>query len=398
MSRTNTILTVPEPGRVELVEKPFPKIKPGYALVKVEIAPICIEDQIYKDHTFEQFDDQENMGHEAVGYIAEVAEGSSFKVGDRVAVFPHHGCDGKECFVCRGPYSHSHCLTNPLEETEGVTDDPHSPVPALGGEPFLYGPGFMKIVERINESESGGFRHEQYTIQAERHIMKIPDELPFRYAALAFCSLGATFTGSQELGVEAGDTVLITGAGFMAQSCLINAKYRNAKVIVIARNKARVEICKKLGADLIIHGEDPEWKEKIHEFTGEYKGADFAFECSGFPGYQRKALEGLRRYGKIYMIGFNPHQHSFEIDFLYDVMNRHIWITAGHDGNDSFRGKIIRMLMDPEVQRRADIMITGEYNMSDAEESFKSLLTKTQGKHFLYPQENLDEYKANPRR
>jgi threonine dehydrogenase-like Zn-dependent dehydrogenase len=153
-----------------------------------------------------------------------------------------------------------------------------------------------------------------------------------------------------------------------------------------------------MGVDLIVRGDDPDWKAKIHEFTGEYKGADFAFECSGHPNYQRKALEGLRRYGKIYVYGFNPHEHSFTIDFLYDVMNRHIWITGGHDGNDSFRGKIIRMLMDPEVQRLADILITGEYNMSDAAKSFESLLTKTQGKHFLYPQENVDEYKANPQR
>ena len=43
MSKNNVILTIPEPGKFELVEKPFPKIKPGYAVIKTEIAPVYEE-------------------------------------------------------------------------------------------------------------------------------------------------------------------------------------------------------------------------------------------------------------------------------------------------------------------------------------------------------------------
>ena len=35
MSQNNVVLTIPEPGRVELVERPYPKIIPGYSLVEV---------------------------------------------------------------------------------------------------------------------------------------------------------------------------------------------------------------------------------------------------------------------------------------------------------------------------------------------------------------------------
>ena len=39
--RTNTILTIPEPHKFEPVERPFPHIKSGYAVIKQEIAPVC---------------------------------------------------------------------------------------------------------------------------------------------------------------------------------------------------------------------------------------------------------------------------------------------------------------------------------------------------------------------
>ena len=86
MSEPNVVLTIPRPGEVKLKERPHPKIVPGFALVKVRIAPICIEHQIYKDFSFEWMEDKDNMGHEGVGEICEVAAGSRFNVGDRVII------------------------------------------------------------------------------------------------------------------------------------------------------------------------------------------------------------------------------------------------------------------------------------------------------------------------
>jgi threonine dehydrogenase-like Zn-dependent dehydrogenase len=84
MGKSNTALTIPHPGEVALVERPYPRIQVGYALVQVEIAPICIEHQVYKQHRMEWHSDADHQGHEGVGTIIEVAEGSRFEVGDRV--------------------------------------------------------------------------------------------------------------------------------------------------------------------------------------------------------------------------------------------------------------------------------------------------------------------------
>ena len=41
MERFNTVLTIPRPGEVRLVERPYPRSIPGYVLVKALIASIC---------------------------------------------------------------------------------------------------------------------------------------------------------------------------------------------------------------------------------------------------------------------------------------------------------------------------------------------------------------------
>ena len=98
MPENNSVLTIPEAGRVELIEKPYPNVAPGYVLVKIAIAPVCIEHQIYRDHTFEWHEDETHLGHEGVGTIVELGGDSEFAVGDRVVIYQGNPCG--ECFVC----------------------------------------------------------------------------------------------------------------------------------------------------------------------------------------------------------------------------------------------------------------------------------------------------------
>jgi threonine dehydrogenase-like Zn-dependent dehydrogenase len=107
VTKTNVALAIPEPRTVALRERPYPKIAPGYALVEVAIAPICIEHQVYKEHRFEWHSDEEHQGHEGVGTVVEVAAGSRFEVGDRVIMYQGNPC--QDCFVCRRQLSPTHC-------------------------------------------------------------------------------------------------------------------------------------------------------------------------------------------------------------------------------------------------------------------------------------------------
>ena len=200
MSKTNTVLTIPDAGRVALKEVPYPHIAPGFALVRVMVAPICIEHQIYRDHTFEWHEDEENLGHEGVGIIEEVAEGSKFSVGDRVVIYQGNPCGS--CFVCEQGLSPTHCMAIPYEDMTGSGGgDPHALLDSLGGAEAMTTKGGMRSIEIECGSESGGFGFSTHRIAPEGMIQKIPDQLHFRYAAAANCSNGCTYTGVEEVGV-----------------------------------------------------------------------------------------------------------------------------------------------------------------------------------------------------
>ena len=225
MSKANIILTIPEPGKMELVEKPYPKIKSGYLIVKNEIAPVCLEgSRIWAKHDFEFHDDPEHLGHESVGTVVEVNPGSNFKPGERVIVFQGDYCG--QCHSCRNGLSPTYCQSN--------NPDIH------GAEKSA-----MKGIEFRNESESGGFAMATYRIAPEANLYRIPDEVSFKHAAACNCSFGVGFSNQEVMNVRAGDTVLVGGIGFIAMGHIISALYRNATVIALMRNPYREGLLRK---------------------------------------------------------------------------------------------------------------------------------------------------------
>ena len=110
-AQTNTVLTIPEPGKIALVERPFPSIRSGYLVIRTEITPICLEgSRIWTEHDFEFHDDPAHLGHEGVGTVVEVLPGSNFREGDRVIVFQGDYCG--QCHACNQGLSPTYCDAN----------------------------------------------------------------------------------------------------------------------------------------------------------------------------------------------------------------------------------------------------------------------------------------------
>lgn len=370
--RINTILTIPEPGKAELAERPYPRIVPGYALVEVAIAPVCNEAAVFKSHRFEWHDGPDLLGHEGVGTVVEVTEASKFAVGDRVLVFQGNPCG--HCFVCIQGLSPTHCLSIPYEGYE----DGMAPQDVAGG---LLG------IEKATGSESGGFAMVRYRIAPERMMLRIPDELSFHHAAAGNCSVGANYSFAEEMNVKAGDVVLVAGVGFMGLGAIINAAYRNATVVALGRNEYRMELARRCGADYVLNPEDPNWLGQLHEITGDRLGADVAFECSGAKMYIDACLAGLRRYGGLFEEGFVPGGETYPLNSLTQIQDRHISWTGGHDVRVRDRDAMLRMLQDPTVQQHIDAMVTHTFPMSQAQEAFELGVSKRCGKVYLLPQE-----------
>ena len=162
MSKSNVVLTIPEPKKFELVEKPFPKIKAGYAIVKNDYAGVCLEgSRIWTKHEFEKFfgggqsDYPDGLGHESVGVVDEVMPGSNFKPGDRVIIYQGDHCG--HCHACLNGLSPTYCSSNTFPPKADMTRV------------------VMAGIQDWNESESGGWAMARYRIAHEANLQKIPD-------------------------------------------------------------------------------------------------------------------------------------------------------------------------------------------------------------------------------
>lgn len=363
----NVALTIARPGEARLEERPFPKIIPGYAVVAVAYAGICGEERLYlNDEPSELLPsspnpvfDARHLGHEGVGTVVEVAEGTHYEVGDRVIIYYGDHCG--RCYACRNSLSSCYCV-----RTSGPT-----------------GTGLFGL-EAHNGSDSGGFGMERYRIGAEPNLYKIPDELEFRYAAAAACLLGCTYTAQEEIGIKPGETVLVGGIGFIGLGHIINALYRNAKVIALVRNAYRAELCRELGVQHIVDPDEPDWLEQVKVLTTD-DGVDAAFESSGAPYYIRRCIDAVRFYGRVHCTGNPPHT-PFEVAVREDLNDRHLTLMGGHDVRTLDRDGLMQMLLDPDVQRGVDVAATHELPMSEGDEALRIAASKECGKVYVLPQ------------
>jgi len=162
MPKVNRVLRTEE-GKVEVVEKPYPRLTGGFVLVKQHIAPICTEQRVYDGGPLEWFEKNDGLGHEGVGEIVEVAHGSNYQVGDRVIIYQGWPCG--TCLTCTQGLGATHC--------RNFKD--------------------LDAIEKACRSESGGYGFSQYRLAPEHMVQRIPDGLSYKHASAATCLVGCTY-------------------------------------------------------------------------------------------------------------------------------------------------------------------------------------------------------------
>jgi L-iditol 2-dehydrogenase len=210
------------------------------------------------------------LGHEAAGEVVEVAEGvSSLKIGDRVAIEPRVNCG--QCFQCRSG-NYIHC-------THGT---------------YLSG----SMAEYVSHSES--------------RLFKIPDSILYEEAALIE-PLAIAHRAVRRARVQTGDVVLITGAGPIGLSTLIMANWAGAGYTIITDIvDYRLDMAKKLGADMTINPKNENLKEQVMNATDK-KGVDVAIDAIASQTSFDQAQLLTTGSGRICLVGLLfPQQVTFD--------------------------------------------------------------------------------------
>jgi len=376
------VLTVPEPGRVEMTKRPYPQVKPWSVLVKTEIAAVCVDDRMYTDHVHEWFDHPLNgCGHEGVGTVVEAPESRVFKPGDRVLI--SHGAFCGRCFACQNGLSQAHCAS--------LSDGVRAGLSTTTPEFFVNG---LAPVERKNESESGWAAMAEYRLADEGICTLLPNDLDFRYAIAGECSVGMAHCAEEFMDVKAGDRLLLVGNGQrqFSFSHVITGLYRGARVISAVQDDFQADIVGKIGEarggtpDLhIVDMRYPDWKDKVFDLT-DGVGPDKIADFTSVEEILNAELDLVRHDGVLYIQeNLRNTNRVLKVDPYAHIAEKNLKIMGTIDSRRIDWSGIIRMLRNQEVQRMWDQVVTHEFPLSQAQEAFKISASQQCGKILLYP-------------
>ena len=334
----------------ELIDRPVPRAKDEFVVVKVLSAPLCTEYADYADGCaraeFQRGDEDPScLGHEAAGEVMEVARPGKVNVGDRVVVMPGFWC-GKCRFCLSGAYIH---CQDPV--------DPHAAC----------------------QTEAGAAAYAEYCLKQDWLVLPIPDEMSFDHASMACCGLGPAWNAMQTMQVSGTDTVLVSGMGPVGLGTVINAVYRGARVIGVARNSYRSQLAKDLGAEVVLDPEKDDVVAEVQERTGGL-GASRSVETSGQSLYMDVLLAATRRLGHFAFVGESG-GYTIEVSdgMIRNGLHLHgIWHWSLADAPDMLK-------MISEVGDSLDRLITHHFPLSRIEDAWRLQMSGMCGKVMVHP-------------
>ncbi len=309
----------------------------GKVVVSLEYVGICGSDVHYyhsgRVGAYEVDLSQDYMlGHEAAGTVVEVGEGvTNVKVGDKVCLEP--GVVDGTCEFCKeGKY-------NLCPDVQFLATPP---VPGCNEE-FIEFPA--------------------------DYCFKLPENVTTKEGALIE-PLSVGFHAANQANVGVGESVVILGAGTIGMTTLLSCKAHGAgKIIVADLIPAKLELAKKMGADVVINSGEQDVFEEVKKAT-DGAGAEKVFETAGSEVTIKQTPFLVKRGGTICLVGL-----SVKPEIAYNfaqIMDKEVTITS------VFRYRNIYPKAIAAVAKGAiDVkpLVTHEYDFADINEAYQEALT-----------------------
>lgn len=254
---------VPKPGRIEVDEFPIPEISDGELLVRMSLASICGSDLHVLYHGFHNdagLGVPGYPGHEGVGEVVD-SRSPRFGTGQQVLTVPVGNLG--QCFA----------------QYQRIDAGQVLALPPGGPRKLLLGQQLGTTI----------------------------------YAMKKFWRHGPV-DGS-------GRVAAVLGAGSAGLFFVQHVKRLGFDTVIVSDRAAdRLEVARRLGADLTVHVPDERLTEAVADITGG-RGADFVIEAAGFDALRSTAVQILADHGTLGLYGF-PERYGGAQFPIYDAFRK----------------------------------------------------------------------------
>jgi len=155
----------------------------------------------------------------------------------------------------------------------------------------------------LPQNAFGGFA--EYAICPVIGAFAMPEEIPLPGAAALYFPFHLAWLGLHDRAkLQTGESVLIHAAAGGAGSAAIQlAKNKGARVFATASSEAKLELCRELGADVVINYEKTDFSEVILDET-EGRGVNVIFDNVG-ERFMQKSMRSIAYDGRYLIMGFS---------------------------------------------------------------------------------------------
>ena len=250
------------------------------------------------------------MGVDAAGAVADVGAGvTGFDEGDRVA--PHFMLSCGACSDCRD-----------------------------GRENLCMNAGVLGVTAWGGYAEYVKVRHD--------HVVRIPDALSYEDAVAGQIPFATAWEALiEEIGLRAGETVLITAAGGGVGSAAVQiAKLAGARVIAAAGSEEKLEKARALGADAAIDYTREGIGDAARRLT-DGRGVDAALEMTG-GAILVGAIDALAPGARLATIGAHGGE-QVEIDFI-EFFRKHISVHGCGRSTKTHAEQVLRLMAEGHLK------------------------------------------------
>lgn len=327
------------PKDLRMMDIPKPEMRDDEVLIQVKYCGICATDySIYSGQS--SFIEAGmirfpmTLGHEYSGLVEAVGKNvTRFKPGDKVVADLAISCG-----IC------DKCLEGNYIRCKKV-----------------------QAVGTINAKDGG---YAEYTTMPERHVFHLADNVALKEGALVE-PVGTGYHAVKQGNIQIGDNVLIIGTGPIGLGAVPFAKYSGAKNVILAgRKEYKLEIGKKMGADVTINTVKENVESRVMDITNG-EGPDVIIESSGSVDMFCLSTKMIAVGGRISIVAFYEQPiKALDMDLLLLKDARIISVI----GSPNAGPVVISMMQSKKMDFSP--LITDIYSFGDVKEALESFKTK----------------------